>query len=596
MLVRRLVVLAAVLASTVVMPARPALACSCVPIDAASALGEVPAAFVGTVVEIRQADDPRDFREVVFTFSVDEWIKGDLGGTVEMLSSADGASCGFEMSPGQQSGVLIRSVGAVLTGGLCDRVDAAMLRAATAPQEAPTGSGPIAMLAAGSFGGSGLIAFDASGAILGYGERIGDGFSFPRLSVCPGAVRLVELVGDRSIFVRDLTTLALIDDFEAEGPGYFRDVSCRSADASDLVLFGNSGDRSFVMRGGPAGLELLVGTNDLGADMDLRAAGDRAVGVSRSRDPQLMVVDLDTGDVRVAHRYERPPGTDESAFVEFIAVSPSGRFVATTDAAFVDDGVDYYLSVFDLEADEALVARSQMPEFGEIFWVGDDLIGYALLFHLHDDEGGEVPGDASGTLQLYRATDLTLQSQWPGWEASRSVSVGGTLFGISHEGSRLVSADADAGPMVELRVLSGSVFDLVVVPDGPEIDPDAAVVMPEPPRTTTPPATLAPGAATLPDGGGSAGPETPSRPDDQLALWPILILVAIAAAGLVAVVVFRGRARRDPERLAAGTTCSRISSGGRPPPITRSWNAARSTSPPPVKSARRSRMVLRPIM
>ncbi len=215
MWIRKTMVLLAVIASTVAMPSRPALACSCAPVDATSRLGEAPAAFVGTVIDIREADDPGEFEDVVFTFRVDEWVKGDLGDTVEMRSSAYGASCGFEMSPGQQSGIFVNRVSTALSGGLCDRVDADALRLAALPPAAATSDGPISLLVAGSFGDSGLIALDSEGGIVGYGDRPTDyAFYFPQISVCPGSRFIVELVHDETIIVRDVASLEIL----AEGP------------------------------------------------------------------------------------------------------------------------------------------------------------------------------------------------------------------------------------------------------------------------------------------------------------------------------------------------------------------------------------------
>lgn len=578
MWIRKALILMSVVASSVVMPARPALACSCMPIDAASTLGEVPAAFVGTVVDVSNAENPREFEEVVFTFRVDEWIKGDLGDTVEMRSSSSGASCGFEMGPGQQSGIIVRDAAGPLSGGLCDRVDAGVLRLAAAPIPAPTGSGALSLLVAGSFGGSGLIALNSDGDVLGYGPHpTDDAFYFPRISVCPGARTVVELVGDDSIYVRDLATLQVVSEGRVDAPQpesgytYFNSLACRNEDATDLLVFGISevfgeeGDLSeeeyfdaqtgVVYRLGPGGFEPFYAGAFGGEGPEVLIGPDTAVAPSGFRDPKLIALDLNTAETRELYRYERTTGAEDAPFVEGMAMSPSGGFVATLDANFVRGGVDYYLTVFDLEADEPVVGRAKMLEFGQIVWVDDGTIAYVLNFHLHDEEGGEVAAEKSGTVQLFRASDLELVGEWAGWTADGPVVIDGRLYGVTHPGSTLVSAPAASGPVVELRGFPGSVQGLIAVPDGPVIDPEAAAPSQRQTETTVPPATLGPDsdpgttsregsdiAGTTADPGRAAPLSDSGRGSPARIVIGVVVLVVLFAGGWL---VLRSRRRLE---------------------------------------------------
>ncbi len=87
-------------------------------------LDAADAAFVGRVVSTRPAA-PRDgVRELVYVFTVDSAVKGDLGATVEVTSPADGASCGFELERDEATGILLRSDpdGEGWVSGLCGQI------------------------------------------------------------------------------------------------------------------------------------------------------------------------------------------------------------------------------------------------------------------------------------------------------------------------------------------------------------------------------------------------------------------------------------------------------------------------------------------
>lgn len=114
------VLIGAVLLLVALAP-RPALGCSCLePSDLGAMIDEAPAAFVGTMVGRQPGKDP-EF-EAIFHFQVEQWVKSDLGDTVDVHSGSNGAMCGFEQPTGERVGLLLYFDGQHLTSGLCSMV------------------------------------------------------------------------------------------------------------------------------------------------------------------------------------------------------------------------------------------------------------------------------------------------------------------------------------------------------------------------------------------------------------------------------------------------------------------------------------------
>lgn len=99
------------------------------------------AAFIGRIVERRQAPDPGPVvgsgRETVYVFAVDQIVKGELGRRVEVVSPGDTAACGFGLPDGTAGGVLLHREGDRWTGGLCGQLAVGeLLEAAEGSDEA----------------------------------------------------------------------------------------------------------------------------------------------------------------------------------------------------------------------------------------------------------------------------------------------------------------------------------------------------------------------------------------------------------------------------------------------------------------------------
>jgi hypothetical protein len=95
----------------------------------AEAIGRSDAAIVGVVKDVRLVDDSPDDaqgggdEQHVFTFRVRNNYKGPglapRGGTIEIWTSAYGASCGLELEVGERTGLLIDKRRGKLTSLLC---------------------------------------------------------------------------------------------------------------------------------------------------------------------------------------------------------------------------------------------------------------------------------------------------------------------------------------------------------------------------------------------------------------------------------------------------------------------------------------------
>jgi hypothetical protein len=60
--------------------------------------------------------------QLVYVFSVDSVVKGELAERVEVRSPASGAACGFELEREEASGILLHRDGGGWVGGLCGQI------------------------------------------------------------------------------------------------------------------------------------------------------------------------------------------------------------------------------------------------------------------------------------------------------------------------------------------------------------------------------------------------------------------------------------------------------------------------------------------
>ena len=100
--------------------AAEAYACSCAPVDLERDLPRADGAIIGTVLE-------RSVRGTTATylFRVEQVYKGDVDPRAEVVTSADGASCGLEVGVGERVGLLLTRQGGEWRSGLCSQVEPA---------------------------------------------------------------------------------------------------------------------------------------------------------------------------------------------------------------------------------------------------------------------------------------------------------------------------------------------------------------------------------------------------------------------------------------------------------------------------------------
>jgi hypothetical protein len=181
-----------------------AAACSCADQDERDRLEQGHRAVIGRVLEERALDDRR--QRFAYRVRVERSVGVPLPREIEVF--VDFTQCGT-LQVGRRQGIFITRRGDAWRTNGCSIVSAAALERALRPYRRPTGSGRLALLAAGSFGNARLMALDTRGRVLGYGFGEGETRS---ISVCPGAARSAEVVmGRRSVrvAVRDLNTLGV---------------------------------------------------------------------------------------------------------------------------------------------------------------------------------------------------------------------------------------------------------------------------------------------------------------------------------------------------------------------------------------------------
>jgi hypothetical protein len=233
--VPRLAVLIGSVAVALALGLESAQACTCARLDVRETLSRADAAFIGILTGRRPAPPSPPFSSDVFTFRVDDVVKGTLRGSVEVWSSSYSASCGLEIGVGERIGLFLSRDGNRWTSLLCWQVSPAALREAER-RPAPDGRGPVRFLVGGGFGDARLLALDARGRTLGYGSG---GGATKLLSVCPRGGRAVELVDalPERVAVRDVRTLSVIREVALPAGNVAADVYCRDAGARDVYVF-----------------------------------------------------------------------------------------------------------------------------------------------------------------------------------------------------------------------------------------------------------------------------------------------------------------------------------------------------------------------
>ena len=242
-------VIVAVLAS---LPTTPAGACSCAGDTPRNMLEQADAAFVGTLTDQALGDE-----RSTYTFTVDEAVKGTFADTITIMGEGTNSSCGgIGAGLGEQTGVLLHRWQHGYTSNICSAISAADLLSAVGPLVADADAGPATVLAGGSFGGSRLVALDASGRVAAWAEGSGVTYS---VSMCPGGRVALEQVtmapaaglkGRKFLYLREVRDLhaARLRFFSERGMNSVYRIVCGSDDGSTVIVASTRG--LFIVRDG----------------------------------------------------------------------------------------------------------------------------------------------------------------------------------------------------------------------------------------------------------------------------------------------------------------------------------------------------------
>jgi hypothetical protein len=450
--VSRLTVLIGSIVSALCLGIESAQACTCMTLDVRATLSSAEGAFIGTLVKRRPGPQPPPVGPVqpigpaIFTFRVEEAVKGRFGKSVEVWSASSSASCALEIRVGQRIGLFLWRQEERWTSLRCWQVSPAALRDAARPLPRPDGRGPVRFLVGGGFGGARLIALDARGRTLGYGSG---GGPTRLLSVCPRGALAVEVTGaaaDR-VAISSVNTLAVIREVSLPLDINPANVYCGDAAGANVYVFGRRGPRSdgviFRIRAGEA-QEIYAGSarsSVFRRDFAYLSEGGR----------DIVRLDLTTG--------VRSPVATAPLDMNNLSLSPDGTRLA---------GVHWEgssltpsrLVVLNLAAPEPTLNNAALdtPWFaGKLVWVDDSRLavfpyrGAALVFD----------------------TRLRRIARLGAWQATDSIVVSGVAYGVARLTTApsvrgapgwLRSVRLPQGPMRQLRRLPSGVAVIAAVP------------------------------------------------------------------------------------------------------------------------------------
>jgi hypothetical protein len=405
MTVRRIAI--AMLTSLLVMSgAHPAAACSCAGGDPRDRLEAADAAIVARLKE--KTVDP-DGQRAVYRFKVAEWVKGDGGTFVDVHSAAYGAACGIEAKIGQRIGLFLYldPDEEVWTSGLCSQISPRKLRAAARPLPDPDGEGPVRYVVGGNLGPNRLIALDARGRTLAYGE--GEGHT-QAIDACPGGGRLVETAsvdGSGVVVVRrtgSLDVLRRVLVVRTTWPHLY-DVTCLRR-LGGRVLVAEEHGREWWIHLLRWGRDRVVWHGDAA---NAYLVGGKAFVVKGGA---LWRLSLDGGGLS---RIMSLPGGDQR-----VEPSPTGRYWAYVRyGGAVPSEPPSEIRVFD-RRDGSLdrYALQGSNDWGEVAWIDDGRLVYA-----------PGPGD-DDTLFVLEVPGLRRVARVDGWSSSDVEVEGYEIVGL----------------------------------------------------------------------------------------------------------------------------------------------------------------------
>jgi len=449
---------AALAACLLALRVEPASACSCAGGDPRMALAGADAAFVGVYLDRRPAPGSGGgLGSSIYSFRVQEVVKGSLDQQVDVVSSSSGASCGIEATPGQILGLLLYRSSGVWTSNLCRQMSPARLRDAARPLPAPDGSGPPAFAVTGRFGDFSALALDRRARTLAYGSGTGDAYA---LAACPGGTRTVEMTRDGPwrLVVRGLPRLGVLRrvtlPFTRSQNLWPEALLCRDSTASGVYVFASNygstsgrrpatshlllvrGQRVSTVHRGTAVYASFAGGGKAFLNEGLGGRDIVSVALPSGRESRVARVPRGTGPLRMSPDGKRLAGVAYSA--------PIGRSPPPSRVVLID------LSRKPARVRTAALTSANVT--GTVSWLSP-----ARFVFLPD--GGE-----SDFVRIYSTSLRVLErGKLSSWWARDAVVVNGVAYGLA--GEFILRAALPAGPVVRIRTLpSPQTYRLVALP------------------------------------------------------------------------------------------------------------------------------------
>jgi hypothetical protein len=372
----------------VLLPIEAARACSCVGYgDMRDRLAEADGAIVGTFLESHDADaDPTGSsgQDWIYTFQVDEEVKGTFDDMLEVHSPMNGISCGLEVQVGQQYGLFlyVREDGA-WTSSLCAQTSPEEMRKAATPLPEPTSTRPVRFIVGGSFGKAQVVGLDGRGEIVAYGFGDRD---VTQVDACPGGRRIVEvgqsLDAPPRLFVRRVRDFKILRQRDLPfGPEQrfpdqrVTDVLCRTKDAGRIVVFstdyGEPTAKGRLTEFTPGASRLIRKGSGRFSTFD----GGRAYLASGRWGRDLISVGLDRGGMQAL-------GTVPGYWGGNMSVSPDGETLAglSHPRYVTEDSKPHKIYTLALNEDGATPRVRDLStnpdDYGDVEWAGNRQIVY----------------------------------------------------------------------------------------------------------------------------------------------------------------------------------------------------------------------------
>lgn len=459
---RSLLVAFLVAGTWIVLSAGESYACSCAAGEPRDALAEADAAFVGTLMERTEGGPSIPYygdMVATFRFRVSDDLKGNLDDEIQVVTSADGASCGLEVTEGARVGLFLTFADeGVWTSGLCSQIEPDVLLRAAAPLPEPDGVGPVRLIVGGNFGEVRVMSLDEVGRTLAYGFGEGDVYD---VDVCPGGERMVESVsheGVGSLIVRDVDTLAVIREVaivETQFPSIYV-VDCIDRTGERLAAMDDVGRsvRIHVVEGEH------VRTVFEGPGRSWGNALGPGYAEVVLRGGEFGRVDLETG--RFDSIVQLP------AHTEGARLSPDGRWVAAVRYGGALPG--------EPPSDIVLIPVD-----------GGPLVSHPLVFW---NDSGRVEWQTDGRLlflpagedveriAIYDIPSFDEVVGASGWYFTETAVVGGMTYGVL--GGQLAAVELGVDDAAKtIRTFDGPAFAIASVPGRVEAEPSPASDAPE---------------------------------------------------------------------------------------------------------------------